>query len=139
MTSDFDDVATRAYGDWHALVRSRAHVLVTASMDLLAGFGSACARDLEQPIAWLSGGEPLHLISSRTAVLTNVHLLSAADQRTLASWMRGTHETQVVALTPVSLFARVRTGGFDRDLFYRLNAVHLDLTDPSVWIGTPRT
>lgn len=130
MTSLFDRLATREHGDWRLLLRTGANCLVTAAAPLLDEFDSASRSVLAEPIARLCGTRPLNLVASKTLVIANVHRLSGSDQRTLKTWMDdpANAHTQVVTLTSVSLFALVEGGSFDADLFYRLNAIHLQLS-----------
>jgi hypothetical protein len=129
MTSSFDQLATKTHGDWRALLRTGANCLVTAPLPLLDQFVSASRDVLREPILWLSGIRPLDLKASKTIVVMHIHLLAPTDQQTLVAWIEdpANDGTQVIGLTPVSLFAMVDAGLFAGDLFYRLNAIHLHL------------
>jgi DNA-binding NtrC family response regulator len=63
-------------------------------------------------------------------VITNLHLLDRPSQRMLNAWIRDPEnsDTQIISLTSERLLPLVDEGSFDRDLFYRLNTIHLELT-----------
>ena len=70
--------------------------------------------------------------SGRTVFLPDVDRLTQSQQSLVASCLRSgaarttTGETvHIIASTSVDLFSRVRAGEFDKDLFYRLNTVHI--------------
>ncbi len=127
MTSDPDTV--RGDQDWRALLRTRANVLVTGSKGALDGFVGACRSELRRPLSIVSAAGPLSLHWSSTLVITDVDRLDTASQRTLAAWIHDPEnsDTQIISLTAVPLFPLVDAGRFDRDLFYRLNTIHLEL------------
>ena len=130
MTSGLDQL-TRLYGDWRALLRTRANVLVTGPRHLLEAFGGACHDDLRQPVGCISTATPLRFHPSASLVIIDVHLFDAGAQAALAAWMSDAQnvDTQIISLSPEHLFGRVRAGQFDADLYYRLNTIHLRLTD----------
>lgn len=135
MTCAFDVVATRAHGDWRALLATRINVLVTAPNHVaphgIDELRTLLNRELRQPVSWLSASAPLRSDRARTVVITDVHLLDAEAQWALMAWIGDpAHaDAQVVSVTPTSLFTRVLDGRFDANLFYRLNTIHLNLND----------
>ena len=133
--ASFDVLATRVHGDWRALLATRINVLVTAPNHLATHrpdeLRALLAPELRQPVSWLSACAPSASDDARTVVISDVHLLDSQAQRALMSWIGDpAHaDAQVVSVTPTSLFARVMDGRFDANLFYRLNTIHLNLTD----------
>jgi hypothetical protein len=130
MTSEIDRLASRSHKDWRALLRTRANVLVTGPHDVIDEFAETCAEELRQPVIIVSAAEPLALRWSSTLVITNLHLLDRPSQRMLNAWIRDPEnsDTQIISLTSERLLPLVDEGSFDRDLFYRLNTIHLELT-----------
>lgn len=131
MTSTFDEIATRCHGDWRALMRTGANVLVTLPRDLFEPFALSCRGAFREPVSCIRAGNPFRLDAVKTLLIVDIHLLAGDDQQTLAAWMSdaANADTQVIALTTESLFRRALGGQFDRDLYYRLNTIHLDLID----------
>jgi Sigma-54 interaction domain len=121
----------RLHGDWQPLIRTRANVLVTGPRVMLEAFGAVCRDDFRQPVACASAAGPLKLDAAPTLVLTDMHLLDAVSQAELAGWMQrpANADTQIVSFSPVPLFPLVQSGAFDSTLFYRLNTIHLRLSD----------
>jgi len=140
MPSHVDSVASSLNGDWRALLRARVNVLVTGPLTSLEEFMKLCREELRQPLVFASPGLPLPSHASDTLVVTDVHLLDDAAQHTLAAWVCDPQHanTQVMSLTSTPLFSLVDQGLFDRDLYYHLNTVHLQLTEASTMlIGHP--
>jgi hypothetical protein len=97
--------------------------------------------DMQSPIATpvatpmataLRRGEQLVLppvARARTLILQDVGALTHADQHRLLDWLdRAAGRTQVVSMTPVSLWPHVQAGAFIDRLYYRLNTVCMDVT-----------
>jgi hypothetical protein len=115
--------------DWRAMLRTRANVLVTGPEDALEAFVRAARTELCEPIRSMMCGQALSLDSASTLILRDVHQLDDVGQRTLREWVnRPEHAaTQVVSVTSVPLFASARTNRFDRDLYYCLNTIYLEV------------
>ena len=131
MTYDVDFLASSLNGDWRALLRARVNVLVTGPDRALEQFVELCREELREPLAFASPGLALPLHASETLIITDVHLLDDAAQHTLAAWVSDPEHAnaQVMSLTSTPLFGLVDAGLFDRDLYYYLNTVHLQLTE----------
>ena len=130
MTSEIDRLVSLSHNDWRALLRTRANVLVTGPHDVIDRFVETCAEELRQPLVIASAAEPLSLRWSSTLVITDLHLLARSSQRMLDAWIRDPEnsDAQIISLTPVPLLPLIDDGSFDRDLFYLLNTIHLELT-----------
>jgi len=80
-------------------------------------------------------GERLQLppvaLSVATVVVYDVDTLTLQDQHALHEWMSVNPRTQVVSVSSRSLQMLLGTGGFDEELYYRLNVMMLDLTSPA--------
>jgi hypothetical protein len=116
--------------DWRALLRTRAHMLVTGSRSALNAFARAARSELSEPIASISGATPLFLEGARTLILTEVNALDGAGQQRLLAWLNESRnaDTQILSLTTARVFSFV-TNGFDANLYYRLNTIYLELQD----------
>ncbi len=73
----------------------------------------------------------------RTVFLPDVDRLNRSQQSLLASYLhraavklRNEETVRIIASTDVDLFDRVNAGAFDRDLFYRLNTIHIVVGRP---------
>jgi hypothetical protein len=133
---DIDDLALAA--------RSRCAVLITAPADAaleiartiavrcgygermrVCDFGPAGARS--SPLPEASQDAPLLL-------LREVQALTPLQQEWLLEILEKAQEDgrapRIIASSSVSLFHQVQRGVFDARLFYRLNAVHLVVSDP---------
>ena len=80
-------------------------------------------------------GEPLRLLSASgpagTIVIHDVNTLTRREQGALHRWMdAGNSQTRVVSTTSQSLLPVLETGGFDDELYYRLNVLTFDLRPP---------
>ena len=93
------------------------------SDDLDAAFGS-------------SSSDEAHSAHSSILLLREVHTLTHAGQTMLQRLMTMRPETpRVVASSSVSLFARVKEGLFDPELFYHLNTIHIVTSEPHTMRG----
>jgi DNA-binding NtrC family response regulator len=119
--------------DWRALLRTRANVLLTGSEKALEAFLSAAESEFHEPIVSISSGQALSLDKPSTLILRDVHKLDYASQRRLMAWGNESKgaDTQIVSLTPVALHPLVNAGSFDRDLFYWLNTIRLEVALPN--------
>jgi hypothetical protein len=116
--------------DWRALLRTRAHMLVTGPRTALSAFARAARSELREPVASISAVTPLFLEGARTLIINDVNLLDHAGQQRLLAWMNESRnaDTQVLSLTSARVFEFV-SKGFDANLYYRLNTIYLELQD----------
>jgi len=131
MTSDVEQLASRLNGDWRALLRARVNVLVVGPEDIQEAFRNACRDEVRPPVACVLVGTPLLLPWASTLVLVDVERLDGAGQSALACWMNDPRnaDAQIISFTSTSLYPFVLSGQFDRALYYRLNTIHLRLTE----------
>jgi len=115
--------------DWRALVGTRANVLVEGRRASLDEFLDLVRPILHQPIASVECGSAMSLVRAPTMVLVNVDRLDATGQRALHEWLTDAHnaDSQIIALSSVALFPLVKAGVFDRQLYYRLNTIFVEL------------
>ena len=132
--------------DSAAQLREDCRLVRAARVNLLVIHGEAVVQDLlewlmldlQTPIATapmattLRTGEPLVLppvARARTLILQDVGASTLAEQHCLLDWLdRAAGRTQVVSMTPASLWPRVQAGAFVDRLYYRLNSVCMDVT-----------
>jgi hypothetical protein len=110
--------------DWRALLRTRAHVF--------EAFLSTAESELRKPIVSIACGQALPLDGPSTLILRDVHALDDAGQRKLMAWANESHsaDTQIVSLAAVALLSLVNARSFDRELYYRLNTIRLEVGLP---------
>jgi hypothetical protein len=118
--------------DWRALLRTRAHVLITGPEKALEAFLSTAESELRKPIVSIACGQALPLDGPSTLILRDVHALDDAGQRKLMAWANESHsaDTQIVSLAAVALLSLVNARSFDRELYYRLNTIRLEVGLP---------
>ncbi|MGH9139583.1 MAG: hypothetical protein ACRD2I_00425 [Vicinamibacterales bacterium] len=105
-------------------------MLVTGPRSALTAFARAARSELREPIATISGANPLFLEGARTLIFTEVNALDESGQHRLLEWMNESRnaDTQILSLTTARVFAFVQKG-FDANLYYRLNTIYLELQD----------
>jgi hypothetical protein len=119
-------------GDWRAFLRTRANILVTGPNAALRAFVRAARPEFRAPIRLVVGGRTVVLHTASTLILRNVDRLNRAAQRMLLAWMNEPEhaDTQIVSTASAPLFPLVEADGFDRDLYYRLNTIWLEVRQP---------
>jgi DNA-binding NtrC family response regulator len=66
-----------------------------------------------------------------TLIVSEVTRLDAEQQARMLEWMnRVRRDVQVVCTSSQPIFRRVLSGTFVSELYYRINALRLDLSDP---------
>ena len=113
--------------DWRAILRTRANVLITGPTAALSAFAAMARSEMREPIRSAGPALPALLGGAQTLILTDVDALDRDSQQRLARWLDRQPGAQVVALSSTNLFALVTKNAFDRDLYYRLNTVLLDI------------
>ena len=131
--------------DLHAATRTRAPVLISGSPTSALRLTKAIAGRLSRTDhsirivacdvadcdgelgAVLTPTEPPRAARASILLLREVHTLTQAGQSVLRGLMtkRTPEGPRVFASSSVSLYARVKDGLFDPELFYYLNAVHI--------------
>ena len=110
---------------------TRANILVIGSRDALDSFRATTRTCLRAPVAVVRGSAvgPLH--PAATLVIEDAHLLDASAQAAVAAWTAAPEnaDAQVISLTSRRLYPLVVAGDFDADLYYRLNAIVLNVDE----------
>jgi len=117
--------------DWRALINKGTNVLVTGPPAALTAFVEAARAELGQPIVSVGPLDPLRIDGARALILSDVDALSSARQQQLKQWMNepGNGHVQILSLTTVPLFPLMQAHLFDAELYYRLNTIHLEISD----------
>jgi sigma-54-interacting transcriptional regulator len=137
MTSDDDGsrsgaalhVRPASQQDWRALVSTRGNVLAHGDPLALDAFLKAVRPGLREPVSVIACGPTLALRTAPSIVLTDIDRLEPQAQQTLLAWANDERhvDTQIVSMTSTSLFSLVEGGAFDRELYYTLNTIYLQL------------
>jgi hypothetical protein len=139
--------------DIRAAARTKVPVLISAAPDRAVNVARAIAafsdewKAIEVVVCDCAGGADLGATVAHARskcglhmrevilLLREVHALGAADQAAVAdlvaAWLAGRSALRIISTCSVSLFNRVREGAFDEQLFYRLNALHIDIQTDS--------
>ena len=107
------------------------NVLVMGPRAATRAFILSITPSLRSPIRLLDCSGRLDLpTESGTIVLKDVDALSRSEQERLTQWLDTAlpPSWQMIALTTIPLYHRVQTGAFLDALYYRLNIVHLEVS-----------
>jgi hypothetical protein len=131
QAADGDDVATVP---WRAATDLQWTLTSCSANILIVGATGATIM----PLLRTSAPEPSTVLRdelphprSGLYVITDATSLSQAQQRVLIERLQAGDHPRIVTLSPVALHPRVLAGIFDETLYYRLNAVMIDLTAPT--------
>jgi hypothetical protein len=123
-------------GDFRWRWKAAPNILVQGTESAIGTTLATLAAQLQAPVCtW----EPGQLFASPapdrgTVVLRHVECLDIDQQHCLMAWLETTGEyVRVVATTSERLFDYVERGVFLDALYYRLNAVLVDLHDGQLW------
>jgi hypothetical protein len=111
---------------------TKLNLLIMGADDVVEGFIDSLWPDLVAPRIARRRGEQLRLLPTfrvaGTILIYDVHTLTRREQDTLQRWMdAGNEGTRIVSTTTQSLMPALETGGFNDDLYYRLNVLTFDL------------
>jgi len=115
--------------DWRAFLKTRANILVTGPDEALKAFVHAARPVFRAPIRSAAGGRAVVFRRASTLILRDVDRLNRAAQRLLLVWMNEPEhaDTQIVSTASAPLFPLVEAEEFERDLYYRLNTIWLEV------------
>jgi hypothetical protein len=117
--------------DWSTLQGRHPNVLVSGPRAATRAFILEITPSLRSPIRLLDCDGRLDLpTESGTIVLKDVDALSRREQERLTQWLDNAQPSawQMIALTTIPLYRHVQTGSFLDALYYRLNIVHLEVS-----------
>lgn len=124
------------HADWDAAVASQLSVLLTGPGSTTADWIHHMRPRLALPVievACDAGVRTTGLDYAGTVVLHDVEHLRPADQRRVLRWLEKTpHRPQIISTSSCALYPLVGAGRFSENLYYRLNSVYLDCTQPTI-------
>jgi PEGA domain/Sigma-54 interaction domain len=134
--------------DWEAAVAGRLPMLLTGPGRTTDDWIHRMQARLPLPVievACDAGLKTTALDDAGTVVLHDVEHLRPADQQRLLRWLEaGPQRPQIISTSSLALYPLVGAGRFSENLYYRLNSVYLDCTNPTIidvgadeggWIG----
>ena len=109
------------------------NLLLTGGLAAVRNLLGALLRSVDGPIlAWYPGERlvlPRHP-KTGTMILHEVGLMRREDQLQLLGWLETrTRRIQIVSTTSKPLMPQVECGSFSDTLYYRLNTMHVDVTE----------
>lgn len=120
--------------EWQILMERQCNVLLEGNAAATEAALGALQPYIGDPVLWHRPPAPLDrpAADTRALFLVDADQLSVEDQRRLLEWTgaRG-WRMQIITTASTPLFALVIAGLFDPTLYYRLNALRLNLR-PSV-------
>jgi hypothetical protein len=66
-------------------------------------------------------------------IFHDIEHLRPADQMRLLQWLEKAHRPHIISTSSRALYPLVCAGRFSEDLYYRLNSVYLDCTNPTIF------
>ena len=119
---------------WEA-VAVRLPILLTGPRSTTDDWIHHLQRRLALPVievACDAGLRTTALDDAGTVVLHDVERLRPADQLRLLQWLEEPQRAQIISTSSRTLYPLVGAGRFLEDLYYRLNSVYLDRTNPTI-------
>lgn len=122
--------------DWEAAVAGRLPVLLTGPGSTTDDWLRDMQPRLALPVVEVECDADVKttgLDYAGTVVLHDVEHLGAADQQRLLQWLEeAPQRPQVISTSSRALYPLVCAGRFSESLYYRLNSVYLDCTNPTI-------
>lgn len=119
--------------EWSIITTAQHNLLIVGTAGEISTMVQAIEEYLQQPImrCHVQTGVPLPEPKEGTLIVSDVARLDEAQQARMLEWMnRVRRDVQVVCTTSHPIFRRVLSGAFSSELYYRINALRLDLSDP---------
>jgi hypothetical protein len=120
--------------EWSIITTAHHNLLIVGAPAENATMLQAVERYLQHPIVRCQAqpGVALPEPAAGTLIVSEVTRLDPAQQTQLLEWMnRVRRDVQVVCTSSQPIFRKVLSGAFLSELYYRINALRLDLSDPS--------
>jgi hypothetical protein len=133
--SDLPDFVPPHLGaEWDAISHGRRNVLLAGAASAVDAMLASLQPFLEEPIRHLNAGTNTSLPARGTLILPEIGALDADQQLQLLTWMeQGVHrgDVQIVSTTSRPMLPLLESGEFRAELYYRLNVVRIDLSEPA--------
>jgi hypothetical protein len=120
--------------EWSIITTAHHNLLIVGAPPEIATMVQVVERYLQQPVVHCQPqpGVALPEPEEGTLIISEVTRLDPAQQTQLLEWMnRVRRDVQVVCTSSQPIFRRVLSGAFLSELYYRINALRLDLSDPT--------
>ncbi len=122
---------------WEAAVAVRLPILLTGPGTTTNAWIHQMQPRLALPVidvACIAGLNTAALDDAGTVILHDIEHLRPADQKRLLWWLeKAPHRPHIVSTSSRALYPLVRASRFSEDLYYRLNSVYLDCTNPTIF------
>ena len=119
--------------EWSIITTAHHNLLIVGTPAEISTMLQAVERYFKQPLMRWHGqpGVALPEPEDGTLIVSEVTGLDSAQQAQMLEWMnRVRRDVQVVCTSSKPIFRRVLSGAFLSELYYRINALRLDLSDP---------
>jgi hypothetical protein len=119
--------------EWSIITTAHHNLLVVGTSSEIAILLQAVECHLQHPVLRCHAQPGVELPEPETGALivSEVTRLDAEQQARMLEWMnRVRRDVQVVCTSSQPIFRRVLSGTFASELYYRINALRLDLSDP---------
>jgi hypothetical protein len=121
---------------WEAAVAARLPILLTGPTATTDAWIHQIQRRLALPVIdvpCVAGVNTAALDDAGTVILHDIEHLRPADQKRLLWWLeKASHRPHIIGTSSRALYPLVRAGRFSEDLYYRLNSVYIDGTNPTI-------
>jgi len=121
---------------WEAAVAARLPILLTGPTATADAWIHQIQRRLALPVIdvpCVAGVNTAALDDAGTVILHDIEHLRPADQKRLLWWLeKAPHRPHIISTSSRALYPLVRAGRFSEDLYYRLNSVYIDGTNPTI-------
>ena len=120
--------------EWSIITTAHHNLLIVGAPPEIAAMEQAVERYLQQPVrrCQVQPGVALPEPEEGTLIVSEVTALDAVQQAQMLEWMnRVRRDVQVVCTSSQPIFRRVLSGAFLSELYYRINALRIDLSDPT--------
>ena len=129
------DLPSALGAEWELIIRVRHNLLLVGSSSATREMLVAMRPYLQGPVHQHEprNGTPVPQPTEGTLILLEVEGLNSEQQTQLLRWLDEFDQrprVQIVSTTSAPLFSLVENGAFLPDLYYRLNLVRIELTDP---------
>ena len=116
--------------DWSVLMLKARTMLISGEREATDAFIHAAVPSLLTPVCRYACETRLPLpYPAGTVIFDNVEALDPEQQEELVRWMDEAQSApaQMIAVTSAALYARVQAGLFLSSLYYRLNALYVEV------------
>ena len=122
---------------WEDAVAARLPILLTGAGTTTDAWLHRMQPELALPVievACDAGVKTTALDDAGTVILRDVEHLRPAEQKRLLRWLeKASQRPHVISTSSRALYPLVRAGRFSEDLYYRLNSMYLDCTNPTIF------